>query len=150
MDLTQRLDEDLKQALRSGDELKKNTIRMLRASLKNQQIENRAPLDNQQELSVIQREVKRRREAAEEYIGYDRNDLAQKELSEAEILESYLPPQMDDGALRFLISQAIEQTGAESQRDMGKVMNAVRPEIQGRADGKRVAEMVREMLSGSS
>ncbi len=147
MSLTERLDEDLKQALRAGDEVRKNTIRMLRASLKNQQIENRAPLDTQQELSVVQREVKRRREAAEEYRRVDRTDLAEKELAEAAVLETYLPEQLSDDELRGLVREAIGSTGATSPRDMGKVMSAVMLRVQGRADGRRVSTIAREMLS---
>ena len=146
MSLQDRLADDLKQALRSGDDTRKRTIRMLMASMKNAQIEKRAPLDDQQELSVVQREAKRRREAADEYRKIARNDLADGELAELGILQEYLPAQLSESEVRDIIDRAIRDTGAASQRDMGRVMAQVTPQIRGRADGKMVSQLVREAL----
>lgn len=150
MSLTQRLNEDLKQALRSGDEVRKSTVRMLMSALKNQQIENRAPLDDQQELSVVQREVKVRRESAEEYGRIGRQELVEQQLAELSVLQGYLPEQMPDEELRALVEEAVRDTGATSPREMGKVMSALLPRVRGRAEGKKVSDMVRQVLSGGS
>lgn len=150
MDISARLSEDLKAALRSNDEVRKRTIRMLLASLKNQQIENRAPLDNQQELSLLQREAKRRRETAEEYGRLGRRDMADREIEELAVIQSYLPAALSAEELQTLIRDTIRETGASSPREMGKVMGALRPKVSGRADGKLLSEMVREALSSGS
>ena len=150
MSLTQRLNEDLKQALRSGDEVRKSTVRMLMSALKNQQIENRVPLDDQQELSVVQREVKVRRESAEEYGRIGRQELVEQQLAELSVLQGYLPEQMPDEELRALVEEAVRDTGATSPREMGKVMSALLPRVRGRAEGKKVSDMVRQALSGGS
>lgn len=147
MSLQAQLEADLKDALRQGDDVRKGTIRLVLASLKNQQIENRAPLDLQQELSVLQREAKRRREAADEYERLGRGDLAQKELAEHSVIETYLPQQLGHDEVRALVQQAIQSTGASSQRDMGRVMSALMPQVKGRADGKVLSQMVRETLA---
>lgn len=150
MDISARLSEDLKAALRSNDEVQKRTIRMLLASLKNQQIENRAPLDGQQELSLLQREAKRRRETAEEYGRLGRQDMAEREMQELEVIQSYLPAALSTAELQSLVREAIAETGAASPREMGKVMAALRPRVSGRADGKVLSDLVREALTSGA
>lgn len=148
MSLRSRLDEDLRAALRSGDDVRKGTIRMLMAALQNQQIENRAPLDNQQELSVVQKEARFRREAADEYQKIDRAELVEKELAELAVLQEYLPTPLTEEEVKALVAEAIRSTGASSPRDMGRVMSVVLPKVQGRADGKYVSQLVRQALAG--
>lgn len=144
--LSQRLNEDLKDALRSGDEVRKRTIRMLSASLKNQQIENRAPLDRQQELSVVQKEAKIRRESASEYEKIDRPDLVEQALADLSVLEGYLPDQMSEDEISAIVERAVQSTGATSQRDVGRVMATVLPQVAGRAEGSVVSRLVRHAL----
>ena len=148
--LSRRLDEDLKAALRSGDETRKRTIRMVASALKNQQIENRAPLTPQQELSVLQKEAKIRRESAEEYKKIGRHDLVGKELDDLAVLEGYLPSQISDTELMQVVTRAIESTGATGPRDMGRVMAAVLPQVAGRAEGGDVSRIVRQALQSRS
>lgn len=147
MSIRAQLESDLKEALRSREELRKSTIRLLLAALKNQQIENRAPLDVQQELGVLQREAKRRRETAEEYKRLGRPDMAQKESAEYEIVQTYLPQPLTTDELKRLVAESVESTAASSPRDMGRVMGALQPLVRGRADGKVVSGMVRETLA---
>ncbi len=149
MSLRSRLDEDLKQALRAGDEVRKGTIRMLLASMKNQQIQNRAPLDDQQELSVVDKEVKVRREAAEEYGRLGRPEIVEKNLAELSVLQEYLPAQLSEAEVDSIIGEAMDATGASSPSDMGRVMGIVTPQTKGRADGKLVSRKVRDALSRS-
>ena len=149
MSITERLNDDLKEALRSGDDNRKSVIRLLLAALKNQQIENRAPLDYQQELSVLQREAKRRKESIEEYERLGRPDVAEKERRELEIIQSYLPAEMSEEEIRQIVAQAILTTGAQSPKDLGKVMSVVMPQVRGRADGKVVSNLAKEMLENS-
>ncbi len=149
MSITERLNNDLKEALRSGDDNRKSVIRLLLAALKNQQIENRAPLDYQQELSVLQREAKRRKESIEEYERLGRSDVAEKERRELEIIQSYLPAEMSEEEIRQIVAQAISTTGAQSPKDLGKVMSIVMPQVRGRADGKVVSNLAKEMLENS-
>jgi len=149
LSITERLNNDLKEALRSGDDNRKSVIRLLLAALKNQQIENRAPLDYQQELSVLQREAKRRKESIEEYERLGRPDVAEKERRELEIIQSYLPAEMSEEEIRQIVAQAILTTGAQSPKDLGKVMSVVMPQVRGRADGKVVSNLAKEMLENS-
>ena len=147
MSLVERLNDDLKQALRAGDDVRKRTIRMLLSALKNEQIENRAPLGNQQELSVVQREAKRRREAAGEYSRLGRDDLAQQELAELDVLQSYLPAQLSEAEVRAVVERTVDSLNARSMGDMGRVMSAAMAELRGQADGKIVSQLVRETLA---
>jgi hypothetical protein len=132
--------------MRSRDELRRDTIRLLLSALRNQQIENRAPLEDQQELSVVQREAKRRRENAEEYERVQRPDMADKERSELRIMERYLPQPMDVAEVRAHVLRAVDVTGASTQKEIGRVMAVVLPELKGRADGAVVSQLVRDEL----
>jgi hypothetical protein len=132
--------------MRSRDELRRDTIRLLLSALRNQQIENRAPLESQQELSVVQREAKRRRENAQEYERVQRPDMAEKERAELRIMERYLPQPMDITEVRSHVLRAVDITGASTQKEMGRVMAVVLPELKGRADGAVVSQMVRDVL----
>ena len=119
---------------------------MLLDSLKKEAKEARGELDEQTEITVLTRERKRRAEAAEAYRKGNREDLAAGEEAEAAVIEGYLPEQISDDELDALVRQAVVQSGAQSPREIGKVMSVVMPQISGRADGKRVSELVREKL----
>ena len=147
MTLQDRLNDDLKRALRSREELRKTTIRMLLSAMHNQQIQNRAPLDPQQELSVVDREAKVRREGVDEYTKLDRSDLVEKNLAELAIIQEYLPSQLSEEELQGVVRDAIAGTNASSPADMGRVMGVVSPQVKGRADGKAVSQLVRRLLS---
>ena len=143
-----RLSEDMKAALKAGEEGKQtlSVVRLARAALQNAAIEKRGPLTDEEAAVVLSREVRQRREGAEEYRRLGRPEAAERLLAEAAILERYLPQQLTDEELRSIIDEAIRVTGAVSRRDAGKVMGKVMPQVRSRADGKRVSDMVQALL----
>ena len=123
-----------------------STLRLLLDSLNKEAKEARAPLDEQREVAVLKRERKRRVEAAEGFRKGGREDSARAEEAEVAVIEEYLPAEMSDDELERLVADALAETGADSQREMGKVMAAAMAKAGGRADGKRVSELVRARL----
>ncbi len=151
MSLKERLEQDLKDAMRAKDPVKLRTIRSLRAALLEKEIAERtggeATLSEAQAQAVVQKQAKQRRDAIEQYEQADRDDLAQKERDELVLIEAYLPAQLDDDAIRAELHQVIAAAGATSMGDIGKVMGAAMQRLKGRADGRRVQVLVRELLS---
>jgi len=147
MDLKSRIEADMKTALRAGDRDRLVTVRMLRAAIKQREVDERIDLDDAAVLQIVEKLVKQRREAATQYASAGRSDLERKELAEAEQLSAYLPEPLDDEALDALIDDAIAETGASSVRDMGRVMNTIRARAQGRADMGTVGARVKQRLS---
>lgn len=147
MTFLERLDSELKEALKSRDELRLSVIRMLKASLKNKAIEKRAPLSDPEILSVLSACAKQRKESIDHFISGRRLDLAQKEEKELEIITSYLPQQLSAKELDAIIEGAIKESDAKSTDEIGKVMKLVMPKTRGLADGKLVNQRVRELLS---
>lgn len=148
MSIAERLDADLKEALRARDAVKTSTIRLARAAIKNAEIERRRPLNDDEVIAVLRHEVKLRREAIEGFERGGRDDLVQREKLEMAILLAYLPPPMDEEELRGLVAEVAGAAGAASERDFGRVMGQVMRRVAGRADGKTVERMVREALRG--
>ena len=152
MSLIDQLPEDLKQAMKAKDRVRLRTIRSLRAALKEKEIEERtegeAHLSEEQVLAVVQKQAKQRREAIIQYEQAGRDDLVAKEREELEIIEAYLPKQLGDDEIRRVLQEIVTTTGASSMRDMGKVMGAAMQQLKGRADGRRINEIARELLSG--
>jgi uncharacterized protein YqeY len=147
MSLKDRLDQDLKAAMREKAQLKLDTVRMLKSAVKYREIELMKPLDDAGVQAVIASEVKRRRDAAEQYRAGNRADLADKEEAEIAILQGYLPQQLTEEELRAKVDEAVAKVGAQGMKDMGAVMKALMPEVQGRAEGKAVSDMVKARLS---
>ncbi len=147
MDLKTRLGEDFKQALRSGDKLRVSVIRLLMALIKNREVEKRGPLTDAEVLQAIVASCKQRQDAIEQYRQGKRQDLADKESAELEILQSYLPKPLTSEELRAMVLEAIGEVQATSVKEMGKVMGVLMPRVTGRADGKMVNTLVREALS---
>jgi uncharacterized protein len=145
--LTEQLQADMKTAMRDGDTLRRDTLRMAIAAAQNAAKDKRAPLNDDEAVEVIGREVKKRRESVEAYRGAGREDLAAQEQSEIEILTPYLPEQLGEDEVRALVLAAIAVSGAASPRDMGRVMGQLMPTIKGRADGKVVSAIVNEELA---
>ena len=145
--LAERLTEDLKQAMKDKDKLRLSVIRMVRAAIKNAEIEKRRPLGDDEILDVLNRELKQRQESLEEFEKAGRQDLSQQAQEEIRILRQYLPEPLDDQALAELIEVAIQETGAATKRDLGKVMSVLMPKVKGRADGKKVNQMVQQRLN---
>ena len=148
MALKEQLDQDLKTAMREKAQLRLETIRMLKSAIKYREIELMKPLDDAGIQAVISSEVKRRRDAIEQYRAGNRPELAEKEEAEIVILQGYLPQQLSSDELRAKVDAAIAAVGAQGPKDMGKVMKALMPEVQGRAEGSAVSEMVKARLSG--
>ena len=153
--LEQRLAEDMKQAMRAKDSGRLTVIRMLRSKLQEKLVELRGKhgrdheLTDEQALEVIGGYAKQRRDSIEAYRQGGRDDLADKEQAELDLVSGYLPEQLSEDELRELVAAAIAETGASSPKDMGKVMQAVMPKTKGRADGKRISAIARELLARS-
>lgn len=140
------LSSDMKAAMKAGDKLRVSTIRLLSADLKNEEISRGRELSEEEIIELVQRQVKRRREAVEQYTKGGRAELAEKEAAEAAILEEYLPQQLTDDELVSIINEVIAETGASSKKEMGKVIGAVMPRVKGRADGARVSKLASGLL----
>lgn len=146
MDLKLRLQNDIKTAMRGGDKLGLITLRMLSAAIKQREIDERIVLDDAQVLAVVEKLIKQRREAATQYEAGHRPDLAAKELAEIALLQAYLPEPLSEAELDALIERALAETGAASIKDMGRIMAALKPAIQGRADMAIVSARVKGRL----
>lgn len=145
--LRQRLEEDLKTAMRSGDLTARETIRFTLAALKNAEIDKRGPLTFQEELVLLQRETKRRAESIDQFRAGKREDLVANEEAQLVVLQRYLPAAMSDEELSAIVAAAIAETGASGPKDMGRVMSVLVPRAEGRADGRRLSAAVREALA---
>lgn len=148
MSLVEQLNDAMKQAMKAKDALRLSTIRLIRSAVKNREIEVRKQLDDAAVIEVLSSLVKQRREAAQVYRDNNRPELAEKEEAELLILQEFLPAQLGEEELLALIDAAVAEVGAASPRDMGKVMKVVSARTRGRADGKRVSELVKERLAG--
>ncbi len=148
MELLERLQEDLKNSMKAKDGTRVSVLRFLLAAVKNREIANKGPLEDEQVLQEITSSAKRRRESIDAFREAGRQDLVEKEEAELAILNDYLPEPMSEEDLRSLIQEVITATGASSMGDLGAVMKQVMPRISGQADGKLVNQIVREILSG--
>jgi uncharacterized protein YqeY len=137
---------ELKEAMRNKDELKKNTITMLRASILQIEKDNQKTLTDDEIKIVVSKEVKKRKEAIPEFETANRMDVVESLNKEIEILSKYLPEQLDEAQIRKLVQESISITGAVSARDMGKVMQDLKSKTNGKADGKLVSDIVKELL----
>jgi len=144
--LAERLNEDMKQAMKAQDKFRLSTIRMVRASVKNQEIELRRPLDDNEVLEILSREVKQRKDSLQEFQKAGRDDLAQNLIAEIDIIAQYLPQQLTEEEIKAIVKQTMQETGASSKADMGKLMGALMPKVKGRADGKLVNQIVQQLL----
>jgi uncharacterized protein YqeY len=147
MTLAERLNEDLKLAMKSQDKFKLSVLRMVRAAIKNQEIERKRALDDSEVIDVLSREIKQRRDSLQDFEKAGRTDLAEQASAEIEIISAYLPKPLTDEEVTALVQQTIQETGASSKADMGKVMAALMPKVKGRADGKLVNQIVSQHLS---
>ncbi len=138
----------MKSAMRAGDKHRLGVIRMLKAAIQRREVDDRSELDDTGVLKIVEKLVKQGQDSAEQFTKGGRPELADKELSEIEILKTYLPEPLSDAELDALIKSAITSVGAESLRDMGKVMNALREQAQGRADMGVASGRVKALLAG--
>jgi uncharacterized protein len=145
MSLLEQVKADTAAAMKAGERERVAALRLVTNEL--QKAHKEAPGSEADELAVLQRERKRRLEAAEAYREAAREDLAEGEEREAAIIEAYLPQQLSDEELHAIVGDAVAETGASSPKEMGRVMSVVMPRVQGRADGKRVSALVKEKLT---
>jgi uncharacterized protein YqeY len=150
MNLKDKLTEDLKQAMRQRDELGRSTLRLVMAAIKNAEIEKRRELEEGELLAIIAKEVKQRRESIAEFERGGRQDLVDREKAELQILLAYLPEQLSREEIAAQARQIIEEVGATSPAQMGQVMHQLMPLMQGKADGKLVSQVVKELLAGKT
>ncbi|OGE16831.1 glutamyl-tRNA amidotransferase [Candidatus Daviesbacteria bacterium RIFCSPHIGHO2_01_FULL_36_37] len=147
MSMETKIKEDLKQAQLNRDEIRLSTLRLLLSEINNSKIQKGSDLTDDEITSVVQKEAKKRRESVESFKKGGREDLAQKEESELKILEAYMPAGLSNEELTKLVEDSINELGANSLADMGKVMSSVMAKVAGRADGSIVSSLVKEKLS---
>jgi uncharacterized protein YqeY len=145
--MKEELLNELKDAMRTKDELKKNTITMLRASILQNEKDNQKILTDEEIQVIVSKEVKKRSESINDYIKGDRQDIVDQLNKEIEILNKYLPKQLTIEELEVLVKESASNVGATSSKDMGKVMQDLKSKVSGKADGKLVSEIVRNLLS---
>ena len=147
MTLSEKIRNDMIDAVKAKDTLKIDILKMVLASLKNSEIEKGEQLDEKAQENILRKEAKKLKDAYEEYKQAGRDDLAEKEKAQLEILEAYLPKLMDESEIRNFVEKKAKELGAQGPRDMGKVMGVVMKELQGKADGGVVNNIVKDVLN---
>lgn len=146
MSLKEQVRLDLADAMRSGDKEKRDTLRLLMAAIKQVEVDQQVELDDAGVLTVLEKQAKQRRESIEEYSAAGRQDLVDEEQAQLVLIESYLPEQMSRDQIADIASKVIDEVGARDPKDMGKVMGRLMPMLKGKADGRLINEVVRELL----
>jgi uncharacterized protein YqeY len=147
MSLKQRITDDMKTAMKSGDKSRLGVIRLMLAAIKQREVDERVTLDDSQILAILDKMVKQRHDSIRQYTAAQRNDLAEVEAFEIEVIQAYLPKALTENEILALLEQAMTYTGATSMRDMGKLMAILKPQLQGRADMAQVSGLVKQRLS---
>lgn len=145
--IKEELMQDLKSAMKEKDSVKKDTVTMLRAAILQVEKDKQITLEDDAILEIVAKEVKKRKESRQEYISADRTDIVEKLDREIEILSKYLPKQLTVSEIEELVKIAIQEEGATSPKDMGKVMKNIKPKVAAKADGKVVSEIVKKLLA---
>ena len=144
--LTEKIRTDLTEAMKAQQKERLSTIRMLQSAMKNEQINAGHELSDEEAMSVIRKAVKQRQDSVEQYTKGNRPELAAKEQAEIEVLKTYLPAEMSDEEIESTVRGIIADTGAQSKKDMGKVMKEATARLKGQADGKKIQELVSRLL----
>jgi len=147
MSLREKINQDLKEAMKAKDVEKRDALRLLTSAFKQIEVDERKELSDDDVIKIIQKQVKSRNDSIDQYKKADRQDLVDKEQSEIDVYEVYLPKQLSDDELSDAVKAIISNVGAESMKDMGKVMGNASKELAGKADGKRINECVKKLLS---
>ncbi|GGA68693.1 GatB/YqeY domain-containing protein [Ornithinibacillus halotolerans] len=148
MSLLTRLNDDMKQAMKNKDKERLSVIRMVKASLQNESIKlGKSELSEDEDLTILSRELKQRKDSLQEFKSAGREDLVEKLEMEIEIIQEYMPEQLSDEELSAIIQETIQETGASSKKDMGKVMSAIMPKVKGKADGSKINKLVQQFLN---
>lgn len=145
--MLERLNQDLKQAMRDKDKVRLSVVRMIKSGVKNREIELGHPPTDDDIMAVVQKELKQRKDSLQAFQDAHRTDLIAGAEEEIAVLDKYLPDQLDESELRQLVADVVANTGATSKADMGKVMGQLMPMVRGRADGKIVQQVVQSFLS---
>ncbi|MBK5969943.1 MULTISPECIES: GatB/YqeY domain-containing protein [Thiorhodovibrio] len=145
--LKQRLQDDMKAALKGGDKERLGTIRLINAAIKQREVDERIELDDTAVLAVLEKMIKQRRDSHAQYQDAGREDLAEKEAAEILVCQAYMPEPLSDAEIDACIDAALAETGASSMRDMGKVMGIIKPQVQGRADIGQISARVKQRLN---
>ena len=146
MSLTERLNNDMKQAMKDKDKVRLSVIRMVRTAIKNAEIDQQRTLSDDEVIAVLNREMKQRRDSLQAFESAGRQDLIEEVKQEIQVLIDYLPAQMSEDEVRAVVREVIAEVGAAGKSDMGKVMSALMPKVKGRADGKLVNQIVGQEL----
>jgi uncharacterized protein YqeY len=145
--LKQRVQNEMKAAMKAGDKRRLGAIRLLLAAIKQREVDDRIELDDSAVLKVLDKMVKQRRDSISQFEKAGRAELVEQEAYEIEVLQTYMPEALSSEEISALITEAIEKTGAETMRDMGKVMGLIKPKLEGRADMGAVSKQVKNQLS---
>jgi hypothetical protein len=146
--LKQRLQDDMKAAMKGGEKRRLGIIRLINAAIKQREVDERIELDDTQVLAVLDKMLKQRRDSLSQYEAAGRQDLADQEGYEIEVCQGYMPAAMGEDEIAAVITEALGATGAASMKDMGRVMGLVRPKVQGRADMAQVSALIKQRLGG--
>lgn len=146
MSLKQKLQEDLKSSMKNKDTVRKSVVTLIRASIKQYEVDNRTELDEDGIIDVIAKQLKQRRDALVEFEKAGREDLIKETEAEIEVLKEYLPQQLSEEELEEIVKCTISEVGARSMKDMGKIMSVIQPKVKGRADGKLINKLVKQNL----
>lgn len=146
-DLKQRITDDMKSCMREGDKERLGTIRLALSAIKQQEVDSRSTLEDADILAILDKMAKQRRESIEQFEKAGRDDLASKEKDELKVIQTYLPSQLSEEEIASIIDEAIQTTGAQTMRDMGKIMGIIKPKMQGRADMSAVSALIKSRLS---
>lgn len=145
--IKEQLNQAVKDAMRAKDKVRLGTLRMATAAFKQIEVDERIEVDDTRALAVLDKLIKQRKDAATQYKDANREDLMEQELKEADILQEFMPQPLSEDEINTLIEKAVSETGAESMKDMGKVMGILKPQIQGRADMGKVSQTVKARLN---
>ena len=147
-DLANRINDDVKAAMKAKDKPRLGVLRLITAAIKQREVDEQITLDDNQVLAVLEKMVKQRKDSIAQYEKAGRDELAQQEAFEIGIIQDYLPEQLSDAEIDALIAEAISSSGATSMKDMGKVMGILKPKLAGRADMGKVSQIIKKQLSG--
>ena len=146
MPLKEKLMDDLKEAMKSKEKVRKNVVTMVRAAVKQKEVDNRVELSDDDVLDIIAKQIKQKKDSITDFEKGNRQDLIDLTNEEIKILLEYLPPQLSDEELESIVKEAIEATGAQTKKDLGKVMALIMPKTKGKADGKHINEIVAKYI----
>lgn len=146
MSLKEKLQEDLKSSMKNKDTIRKSVVTLVRASIKQYEVDNRKELGDDGVIDIISKQLKQRRDSLVEFEKAGREDLIEETKSEIQVLEEYLPQQLSEEELEQIVIETIAEVGATSMKDMGKIMSTIKPKTAGRADGRKINELVKKNL----